>query len=63
MVERVRAPFKIMIVNLTTSRRETYMYVKNAFPFEDGKRIFTSARFAKRTVAVVLRCNRYDNVT
>ena len=39
------------------------MYVKNAFPFEDGKRIFTSACFAKRTAAVVLRCNRYDNVT
>ena len=51
------------ILPLTTLRRETYMYVKNAFPFKDGKRIFTSVCFAKRTAAVVLRCNRYDNVT
>ena len=48
---------------LTTLRRETYMYIKNAFPFENGKRIFTSVCFAKRTAAVVLRCNCYDNVT
>ena len=39
------------------------MYVKNAFPFKDGRQIFMSMCFAKRTATIVLRCNRYDNVT
>ena len=44
--------------SLTTSRRETYMYVKFYFTFEDGERICTFISFTKRTATINERCNR-----